>query len=390
MSPVASARLVRMRPTSLGRPVYALGGTLAALLLVTTACGDSSAPEPAPYDGSTGISARVLPRMAAPGEDTEDADDAAWVVEATLADADKGTEVELMARFDGEWKSLDSAETDADGKVGLSTTSSGELHVVADAGDGAVGVEVTTANAPEATFTDDFDKDSLAGEDATWFTRDQGYVGVRLCSRASDKAAEVKDDVLRLSVLDDPDKGKCQVKGKSFPYRLNGHVGTEQAFFTYGHAAARIKFQPARGQHGAFWLQSAGGQAPLGPKKGGAEIDVAEYFGDGHPKGGLTSFIYWLNKDGKSQTEGGWVKDLDEYGDNWASEYHVFSVEWTPEEYVFRIDDQVTQRLDGPTSGTPQFPILSLLSSDYELKNLDGDLPQHMDVDWVRVWETGA
>ena len=37
----------------------------------------------------------------------------------------------------------------------------------------------------------------------------------------------------------------------------------------------------------------------------------------------------------------------------------------------------------------PEFLILSLLSSDYELPRFDGELPETMEVDWVRVWETG-
>ena len=117
-------------------------------------------------------------------------------------------------------------------------------------------------------------------------------------------------------------------------------------------------------------MQADGGQGTGGPKKGGAEIDVMEYFGDDHPEGGLTSFTYFLDKDGKKQTVGGWLPDVDELGDDWAEQYHVFSVEWTPKEYVFRIDGKVTQRLEGGDSGRPEFLILSLLSSDYELAAL--------------------
>ena len=67
----------------------------------------------------------------------------------------------------------------------------------------------------------------------------------------------------------------------------------------------------------------------------------------------------------------------------------MFSVEWTPDEYVFRIDGTVTQRLEGETSGREEFLILSLLSSDYELPRFNGELPETMEVDWARVWETG-
>ena len=127
--------------------------------------------------------------------------------------------------------------------------------------------------------------------------------------------------MLVLSVLEDPDGGECQLPGrrKKFPQRLNGHVGTEGVYgFTYGFAAARIRTQSARGQHAAFWMQAVGGQQTGGPKAGGAEIDIMEYFGDDHPEGGLTSFTYFLDEDGKKQTEGGWLPDVEELGDDWA------------------------------------------------------------------------
>jgi len=374
----------------------ALTAALAGALLVT-GCSSSDDGDAAPpsYDKSGSVTARVLPQLAANSEDVESADDAAWVVEATIDGVDEGTAVSLVATSDDGWTEVDEEETDAKGRVSLASRASGDLHVVIGEGDDAIGTKVSTADAPEATFTDEFDdEDSVDGPDATWHTRDQGYTGVRTCSKASADAAEVADGVLRLSVTEDPEREgeECQLPGKrkKFPYRLNGHVGSEGTLaFTYGYAAARIKTQSARGQHAAFWMQAVGGQGTGGPKKGGAEIDVIEYFGDDHPEGGLTSFTYFLDKNGKKQTVGGWLPNADKLGDDWAEQYHVFSLEWTPDEYVFRIDDKVTQRLKGVSSGKPEFLILSLLSSDYELPRFDGELPQTMEVDWARVWETG-
>jgi beta-glucanase (GH16 family) len=358
---------------------------------VTAGCSEAEDTPPS-YDESGAVEARILPQLAADGEDTEAADDAAGVVEATVADAEPGTTVELVAETEDGWETVDEAETDKDGEVALTSRESGDLHVVVGDGEDPEGAMVSTSDAPEASFTDDFESDSVDEPDGGWHTRDQGHVGVRTCSRADASGAEVGDGVLTLSVLDDPDKDLCQPNGKrkKFPYRLNGHVGTEATYgFTYGFAAARIKMQSARGQHASFWLQAVGGQGTGGAKDGGAEIDVIEYFGDDHPQGGMTSFTYWLDEDGKKQTAGGWVKDPEKYGDDWASKYHVFSVEWTPDEYVFRIDGQVTHRLEGETSGKQEFLILSLLSSDYELPRFNGELPEHMEVDWARVWETG-
>ena len=75
--------------------------------------------------------------------------------------------------------------------------------------------------------------------------------------------------------------------------------------------------------------------------------------------------------------------------DSWWSRYHVFSVDWTSSGYLFRIDSDITWRSSRAVSKRPQFLILSLLSSDYELPRFNGELPEQMEVDWARVWETG-
>ena len=381
--------------SSRSRPRPHLLAGLLAVALVTSACSSGEEAGPPSYASSDALEARVLPQLAATGEDVEAADDAAWVVDATVAGVEEGTTVTLHAATgDGAWETVSEGETDEDGAVALTSRTAGELHVVVGDGDGddAIGAEVSTEDAPAPSFTDDFDEDLVDEPGGTWVSRDQGYIGVRTCSRTDPSAAEVGDGVLTLSVLEDTDAGECQLPGrrKKFPFRLNGHVGTEGLYgFTYGYAAARIRTQSARGQHAAFWLQSVGGQKEGGAKVGGAEIDVMEYFGDDHPEGGLTSFTYFLDEDGKKQTVGGWLPDVEDLGDDWADEYHVFSVEWTPDEYVFRIDGRVTARLEGETSGQEEFLILSLLSSDYELPRFNGELPESMEVDWARVWETG-
>ena len=89
-----------------------------------------------------------------------------------------------------------------------------------------------------------------------------------------------------------------------------------------------------------------------------------------------------------------WITAPEQYlsgpNDAWWVGYHVFSVEWTPEEYVFRVDGRETWRTSAGVSGVPEYPILSLLSSDYELPNLGGEdrLPQHLYVDWVQFWRS--
>ena len=246
------------------------------------------------------------------------------------------------------------------------------------------------------TWSDDFSGRKLS---AYWNYRGQTYekASLRQCSKGDPKAVKVRGGKVRISVIKDPkrknQKCKARKRGKvagKYAYRLNGHIGTQGAFdFQYGVAAARVKFHKQRGQHASFWMQPADGG---GPGSDGSEIDVIEYFGDKHPNGGLTTFIHWY-KGNKSIKTGSWIKKSDKFlknkRDSWSKNYHVFSVEWTPSKLIFRIDGKESWRTNKGVSQTPQYPILSLLASDYEIPLMkDKQLPQHMDVDWIRVWET--
>jgi beta-glucanase (GH16 family) len=227
--------------------------------------------------------------------------------------------------------------------------------------------------------------------------RGQSYepASKRKCSKGDPKAVKVGSGALRLSVIKDRSRsGKCKAvsrtETKKISYRLNGHIGSKGMFdFKYGVAAARIKMQKMQGQHGSFWLQPVGENAP---GSDGHEIDIIEYFGDKHPQGGLTSFIHWYKGKRLIKT-GSWIKDsksfLKNKRDGWSKNYHVFSVQWTPNVIIFRIDGKETWRTSARVSRADQYLILSLLASDYEALELpDRKLPQHMYVDWVRVWET--
>ncbi|GAA3524891.1 hypothetical protein AFL01nite_14460 [Aeromicrobium flavum] len=241
-------------------------------------------------------------------------------------------------------------------------------------------------------WSEEFSDPSTLG--TTWRTRDEAtYHGKRMCSATSPKNSYVLKGHLRLKVTADnnPDPAlvdieKCKTVGGGTV--LQGMVGTQlsHAKFKYGTFAARIKFQAPRGMHGGFWLQSAG--VP--------EIDVAEYFGDGRPRGGLTHYLH----DRPKGTSTDWVrvgteslkaKELLTHGRNTPSTgFHVYSVDRTTAGYVFRVDGVETFRTTQLRSEDEHYLVLSLVSSDEDRKNyLDkSKLPQaFMDVDWVRVWK---
>ena len=261
----------------------------------------------------------------------------------------------------------------------------------------------TTWGAPD--FVDEFDAPAL---DARWQHRIQflNPWGGRSCSRGAPEATGVESGALRLSVLPDPTAtGLCtpsvaEGSGDSAPtgtyrYRINGHVSTEDtADFMYGVAAARMKFQRARGQHASFWLQPRG-LLKFGTTPWGAEIDVIEYFGEDERRGGLMTNVYRPSPEGAKIRSGTHFGSADRFlagrSDAWWKNYHVFSVEWTPTEYVFRIDGHETWRTTEGISHHPQFLILSLLSSDDELAALGGedDIDENAYVDWVQFWQAG-
>jgi beta-glucanase (GH16 family) len=247
----------------------------------------------------------------------------------------------------------------------------------------------------QPAFVDKFGGKTLG---PAWQHRGLAYnpSGGRKASKGDPAAVAVGNGALRLSVLADPARAgerftATDAQGNptgSYAYRLNGHVGTQSSFnFRYGVAAARMKFQRVRGQHPSFWMQPQGGMG------GGAEIDVVEWFGAGGGHQRLATNIYpHPDYENNSTWFGGTIANPDRFlrnkSDHWWTAYHVFSVEWTPTEYVFRIDGKETVRTTKGVSHEPEFLILSMLSSDFELGLLGGDghLPQHAYVDWVQVW----
>jgi beta-glucanase (GH16 family) len=353
---------------------------------------------------STGGRLVVLPPVAQHGVQPARSAQASPVLTARFTPAREGGVVLLEQQVDDSWRVVTSAQQDASGAAVFADVApkrlrSATFRATALAADGSpsTSTKPVAAGRWKSAFTDEFSGGALDG--SKWDYRQLGSYnenGSRACSKSDERAVSVSGGTLQLQVQQDPERAyeSCYTaEDGTLDYYLNGHVATENIFsFTHGVAAARIKFPRGRGQHGAFWMQPDPVEpVPGNPGKSGAEIDVVEYFGDDYPKGGLASFLYYLNKDSESEKVGGvWPQATRQLppGDDWWRSYHVFSVEWTQNAYVFRVDGRETFRTREGVSGVPQFLILSLLSSDWELPHLDeSTLPTTMDVDWVRVWQ---
>ena len=393
---------------ALGASTLSLLMPASLLLVAGSGSATDTAGEPAANTSvRTSVTQRVrlvaLPQIVQHGGRVASPDDANAAFTATIEPTAVGRKVSLQVKRGSSWQTVATVSQDRTGRAQFAARASvnGQaltyrVRVVRFRGLPTITSRtVSTERWLTPTWTDEFSGDSLSKD---WTHRGQTYEpqSLRRCSRGSAKAVRVVGGAARLSVLEDrsrhtlcPALKRGEIAGR-YAYRLNGHIGTDNDFsFRYGVAAARIKFPRLRGQHGSFWMQPVGGMYPGGT---GHEIDVTEFFGAISHRSGLFSYIHRY-EGGRVVKTGANIPDTFLHGprDGWGKNFHVFSVQWTPRWLAFRIDGKETWRIGGRISRVPQYLILSLLSSDYELPELkDRQLPQHMYVDWVRVWETGG
>lgn len=380
--------MTRQHTSSLLAFCFLALATLAMLAGQTLApAGASAAPRT-----TQSVSVQVLPQLASTGVSPQPAAVALSTVTAVFSPVVVGRTAILQAKDGKQWVEVARSVQDGAGRVSfnapyLRSGTPATYRVVAPKD--TSGAEVTSATARTDAWGSPILSDEFSGTalSAPWDHRYQGYdVPSRRCSKTDASAARVGGGVLALSVIDDPARDDlCTFTAggqeQSTFYRLNGHVGTQGRFaYKYGVAAARVRFQEARGQHGAFWMQPAGTGY-------GAEIDVIEWFGTGSV--GLVTGVWDYTSGTQTRVAGGVVPDQASYGTDWAGTYHVFSVEWTPTEYVFRIDGREVLRTTAGVAQTEEYLILSLLVANYEANKLPSpdSLPQSMNVDWVRVWQ---
>jgi beta-glucanase (GH16 family) len=385
-----------------------LMATAGVVASVQTASPATSSPAPARQKAAASVS--IVPGIIGPGKSLQKSSAAKWAVIGKFSPTKVGKKVRLQRLSGSTWVTAGKGEIDKKGQVLFAVPGTAGVSYRVD-GPGAPSAAVNSDSwGTTADFSDEFSGTSL--DLTNWQHRQQDYYvdAKRECSKGDPKAVKVARGTAQLSVLVDKSRntlckpkkpGKKVIFGK-FKYRLNANIGTQQTHsITYGVVAARIKFQPLQGQHASLWMQPTNLVDSTSAKVQGTEIDIIEWFGKDVPNGGLTSFVYAPSFGGNKLkiSHTGFVKDPEQYlmneKDDWYKRYHVFSVEWTTSGYIFRIDGQETGRINGGVSGVPEYPILSLLSSDYELAKLpDRDekknLPQTMNVDWIRTWQDPA
>ena len=343
-----------------------------------------SAPTAAPEPASTRAS--ILNVLDAPVGQAADRKGASTPVQALFSPPAAGTPVAIQEKVGGSWKDVATGQQDKRGRF-LGQVPAGadgsvqRLRASTSPEDGSAAVtsKPVRHQNPKLVWSDEFSGDAL--DPAKWRTREQPAFGGRMCAQPDASRVSVKGGSAVLTVKRVRTTAQCPDG-----FWHNAMIGTGEVTVpgfqtTYGVFAARVKFQPAQGMHGSFWMQSS--------EPGGAEIDVAEYFGDGRNDGGLSNFVHATGSDGAVASAGGTQPSVARVlgGKSPAADWHVFSVDWSPEGYVFRLDGKQTFRTDKPVvSSAREFLVLSLLTSDYEIPRIK-DPSSTMKVDWVRVWQ---
>jgi beta-glucanase (GH16 family) len=403
-------------------PVRLLG-TLGALVLAAagvSACGanadhgsmaappalvePSSTPGPATSPPSVVNDPAQLVLRPAIGQDKNG--DALMPGVATFQPIKPGAEVTVERSTDGtNWTTVASGEQAPDGSFAFQvpvSTGAGtpSYRATSDSGNGPITTAAVSSSPWKPVWTDNFDGDALSPD---WTVLPTGAYAKRTCATASAAMGTVHNGYAAIGIAHDPATSPpvpadiC-TQGKL----LNAQFSTKTSHtFTYGVFAARIKYEHAEGMHGSFWMLPGGAgpanPAPDSPAQRGTEVDISEYFGDdfgpGTGNGDYHAYVYYPKRqaDGTVQNvKTGGAQDFTKYypGSQPSDGYHVYSVEWTPTEYIFRLDGIETSRLTVGISQRPEYLLLSLLTSDWEIPKLtDSNIPSTMSVDWVRVWQ---
>lgn len=305
---------------------------------------------------------------------------------ATFRPARPGVAVTLQRLVNGAWTRVGTAKQDSTGSARFNLVVGSYAYRAVSVASAGVSPKVTSSVTPTQfpnVFDENFSDPTTSAQ--TWATRNQLPQGRRQCAQTDDTLKSYANGVATLRAVKQPTNPKGT---KACPYGFwhNGMIGTGNASTpytpTYGIYAARVKFQSVLGAHGSFWMQTM--------SVNGAEIDVAEYFGDGRSDGGLASFVHAEATGSSAQSSGGIqpsVKTVLGKGNSPSNGWHVYSVQWSPSGYTFRIDGVPTFATNKPlVSSSPSELILSLLTSDYELRYMLGSSATML-VDWVRGWK---
>lgn len=381
---------------------------LGILLAMVAALIPATAPSAEARKGrAASVKVRALPPIAKAGPRATAAPKGG-IVTADFAPAQRGRPVLLQRKITkgkkkGKWARVSRKTQDATGQMVFKVNGSRYTYRVVSPAYGGYRKVVSKPVkmkkwSKKLDFSDGFGGRKLNKKHWTHDKRSH-MPGIRTCARPTKADTTVRGGAVIMGVSRNPkrrDTCRITVNGKrqALPYLRNTQFSTAGKYsFKYGYAAARVKVQRSRGMHSAFWMNPLHGMQPKGKGKG-SEIDVMEYFGQRSSgrEQGIGTKLHRATKSGQWRSAGSTfahtsvLKGPQQFWDN----YHVYSVEWTPKRYIFRLDGREYYRTSRYVAKAPEYIILSMLTSDWEVPALfkpGNTLNDTAKVDWVRVWE---
>jgi beta-glucanase (GH16 family) len=164
--------------------------------------------------------------------------------------------------------------------------------------------------------------------------------------------------------------------------------------FQYGRFECRCRIDPRLGSWPAFWTVGVNGPWPAN-----GEIDIMEYYTDT-----LLANIAWAGEHSTGDAGSTWnsaTVPLSSFGDNWATQFHVWRMDWDESSIKLYCDDKLLNSQDlsattnRPSSSAPQNPFHQphYLWLDQAIGGRRGGdpsnttFPVRFEIDYVRVYQ---
>ncbi len=159
--------------------------------------------------------------------------------------------------------------------------------------------------------------------------------------------------------------------------------------FVYGKVEVRAKLPKAKGSWPAIWLMPTTSAYGGWPKSG--EIDIMEHIGNNLGK--VMSTVHTQNN---NWTNGGHLSATRSLTDAHTA-YHVYGLEWSPDSLMFTVDGIHLYTYRNPHTDWKDWPfdqkfhiILNVaIGGGMGGTIVEGDWPDSMNVDYVRVYQKG-
>ena len=237
-------------------------------------------------------------------------------------------------------------------------------------------------------WSDEFDGDTLNRENWNFQVLEAGRFNGELQEYTdSEQNAYVEDSCLVIKAIH-----KSDVHGPNQYSSARLNTAQKQTW-KYGRIAARIQLPYGEGVFPAFWMLGAncnenGGDTSW-PLCG--EIDIVELFGN-KSDAVVEANIHFADAEGAHDQMGSVSVDLEE--GIFADQFHVFEIEWDENRVVWFVDGKEYARQDITTEVMSEFHQEFFILLNFAIGGVSAgcpdettQFPQHMYVDWVRVYQ---